>query len=173
MLRVISVNGLIAAAIISGVSAVLLWTAGDEATHGHSPWLGYLVMVVGFSFIYVAIKQHRDNNLGGVIYFGQAFKVGILVSLIASFVYVFSWEFYYRNGGENFLEEYQVSYLAELKAQGVTTEKLSQTSQDMKAFAVSYAKFHFRALVTLTEILPVGLIITLLSAYLLKSRRKV
>ncbi len=172
MLRIVLVNGLLAAAIIAGVSTVLLWTAGDDAAHNQSAWLGYLVMVVGFSFIFVAIKQHRDKNLGGIIYFGQAFKVGLLVSLIASMVYVFSWEFYYHNGGEDFIEKYQQSYLADLKAKGATEAELTQTNQDMNAFAVSYAKFYFRALITSAEILPVGLLITLLSAWLLKSQRK-
>lgn len=172
MLRIILVNGLIAAAIIAGVSTVLLWTAGDDATHNQSAWLGYLVMVVGFSFIFVAIKQHRDKNLGGIIYFGQAFKVGFLVSLIAAFFYVFSWEIYYRNGGEDYIEKYQTSYLADLKTQGATEEVLSQTSQEMNEFAVSYKKIHFRALITLIEILPVGFVITLLSAFLLKTQRK-
>ncbi len=172
MLRVVLVNGLLAAAIIAGVSTVLLWTAGGDAAHSQSPWLGYLVMVVGFSFIFVAIKQHRDKNLGGIIYFGQAFKVGLLVSMIASLAYVISWEVYYHNGGEDFIEKYQANYLADLKTKGATEVELAQTSQEMNDFAVSYAKFHFRALITLAEIFPVGLIITLLSAWLLKSQRK-
>jgi len=119
MLKIILVNGLMAAVIIAGVSNLLVWLAGDDAAHSHSAWLGYLAMVVGFSFIFVAIKQHRDKNLGGVLYFSQAFKVGLLVSLIAS-----------------------------------------------------YTKFYFRALIRLMEILPVGLIITLLSAFLLKTQWK-
>ncbi len=172
MFKVIVVNGLIGATIISAVSMLLLWTAGDDAANGHSMWLGYLVMVVGLSFVFVAIKQHRDNNLGGVIGFVQSFKVGFSVSLIAAFIYVFSWEIYYQNAGGGYIESYQESYLLELKEQGATAEELAQTAAEMNDFALSYAKFYFRAMITLMEILPVGIVITLLSSLLLRTQRK-
>lgn len=49
--------------------------------NGHSPApygvvLGYLTMLIALSAVFVAIKRHRDADLGGVIRFWPAFGLG-------------------------------------------------------------------------------------------------
>lgn len=170
MKKIVLINGLIAAVIISGISSYLLWSAGDDVDNSHSVWLGYLIMIVGLSVIFVAVKQHRDNNLGGVISFKTAFLIGFLITLITATFYVFSWELYYQSIGQDYIANYQTSYLENLTNQGASIGEIEKTKQEMAAFSVQYERFYFRAFITLLEILPVGLIVALFSALLLKTK---
>lgn len=172
MKKIVLINGLIAAALIAGISAALLWSAGPDANHAQSEWLGYLVMIIGLSMIFVGIKQHRDNNLGGVIGFGTGFQVGLFITLIASAIYVLSWEAYYQTGGQDFIADYQASYLEQMRADGADAEEIDAMAKRMDDFAAHYQKWYVRWFITLTEIFPVGLGITLISSLLLRTRRK-
>ncbi len=172
MKKIVFVNGIIAALLISGISSLMLWSAGPESSHSQSEWLGYLIMIVGLSVIFIAVKQHRDHHLGGVIGFKTAFMVGLWVTLIASACYVISWELYYQNAGQDFMAAYQESHLAKMRDDGATAAAIESFQQEMADFAALYAKFYFRAFITLIEILPVGLIISLLSASLLRTQSK-
>lgn len=171
MKKIVLINGLLAAVIIAGISSVFLWRVGADAEHSHAEWLGYLVMLVGLAFVFVAIKQHRDNNLGGVISFVKGVQIGLLVTLIAALFYVMAWELYYQNAGQGYIESYQQSYLEQLKSNGATEQEIKTTRQEMTEFADLYDKLYFRVMFTLLEILPVGLLITLLAAFLLKTKK--
>ncbi|MGJ8664196.1 MAG: DUF4199 domain-containing protein [Marinicella sp.] len=170
MKKIILVNGLIASLIISGVSSLMLWTSVNDTNFSQSEWFGYLIMIVGLSVIFVAVKQHRENNLGGVIGFKTAFLIGFLITLIASLFYVAAWEVYYQTAGQDFMSSYQNSYLENLKLQGMSEASINKTMAEMADFSDMYAKFHFRAFITLLEILPVGLVIALFSALLLRTK---
>lgn len=171
MQKIILINGLIAALIISGVSSLMLWTAGSEAAHSQAEWLGYLIMVAGLSVIYVAIKQVRDQRYGGVIGFFKALQVGLGVTLIAAVCYVASWEVYYQFAGQDFIAQYQQSQLEQLATSGASEAQLAASQQDMAQFASWYARWYVRVLITLLEILPVGVLISLLAAAMLRTRQ--
>ncbi|HMF72176.1 MAG TPA: DUF4199 domain-containing protein, partial [Flavitalea sp.] len=75
--------------IISGlvVTAMMLYSAakisrGDDFEGNEI--LGYTTMIVAFSFIFVGIKNYRDKYNQGVVSFGKAFKIGLLITLVAS-----------------------------------------------------------------------------------------
>lgn len=168
MKKIVLIYGLSASLFISGISLVFLWSAKEHT----SEWLGYLIMIVGLSLTFIAIKQYRDKNLGGIITFSKAFQVGILVTLIACAFYVASWEVYYQNSGENFIQDYQSSYVENLRSQGTPEHEINDAINEMTSFAKQYENFFFRIFITLIEILPVGFIVTLISAFLLKNQKK-
>ncbi|WP_223787655.1 DUF4199 domain-containing protein [Marinicella meishanensis] len=170
MKKIVLIHGLLASLVVVGVSAAVLWTAGPDAAHSQAEWLGYLIMIVGLSVIFVAVKQHRDHNLGGVIGFKAAFMVGLLITLITAAAYVIGWEVYYQQAGQNFMEAYQQAYLADLQSAGASAAELAATQQQMADFGALYERFYFRAFITLLEILPVGLAISVLCAVLLRTR---
>src|SRR5688572_15477661 len=53
--------------------------------------LGYASMLIAFSLVYVGIRNYRDKYNGGVISFGKAFKIGIMIVLISSTIFVVIW----------------------------------------------------------------------------------
>lgn len=164
--------------LISGlvVSIVMLCTMNylshceGSVDYGTSMLIGYASMLIAFSLVYVGIKNYRDKYNGGVISFGRAFKIGIVIVLIASTLYVVSWLIYYYFFDSGFLEQYSANTLAELKASGATQTEIDKEMKEMANFAEMYKNPFFNAMLTYTEILPVGLIVTLISGLVLRRR---
>ena len=62
--------------------------------------------------------------------------------------------------------------LDELKAGGASQIEIDKQAKEMTDFAVMYKNPFFNALMTYAEILPVGLIVTLISSFILKRKTK-
>jgi hypothetical protein len=52
---------------------------------------GFLLLTSTLYFVFVGIRNYRDKYNGGVISFGKAFKIGIMMVLIASTIYFIAW----------------------------------------------------------------------------------
>lgn len=134
--------------------------------------IGYATMLLAFSLIFVAIKNYRDHYNGGVISFGKAFRIGLFISLIASTIYVLAWVIYYFTSGTNFIEEYSAYQIDHLKSAGASPAMIEAEVAKMKEFAQLYQNPFFNALITYTEILPVGLLLSLIAAFVMKRKQK-
>lgn len=170
MKKMVLIYGFLASLIVVGVSSLFLWSSAPDSSLSHSEWLGYLTMVLGLSVIFVAVKQHRDHNLGGVIGFKSALLVGLLVTLITTVCYVLAWEIFFQQLGQSYLAEFTQQYLLELEQGGASPDELAATRQEMSEFGALYNRFYFRMFITALEILPVGLVISFLCAALLRTR---
>ncbi len=168
MSKIVLTFGILAGLINAAVAMLLTSIAGEEMMHANSEWIGYLVMIIALSMIFVGVKQYRDNYLGGVIKFGKAFLVGLYIALIASAFYVGSWEIYLQTSDVNFMETYATSVIENMKAEGASEEAISEMEDQIQFYSDMYENPIFRVLLTLSEILPVGLIISLISAALLR-----
>ena len=126
---------------------------------------GYLTMIIALSTIFFATKQFRDKYNGGSINFGKAFQVGIGITLVATVIYVICWEIYYTNFASDFSNQY-LAYLKEgLVEQGKTTAEIDAEMATTKEMFDSYDNSMLMRLgMTALEIIPVGLIITLISS---------
>jgi len=170
--RVIFTYGLISGAVIILFSIfVLIGLNGGQGHHGNL-FLGYLVMIVGLSSIFVAVRQYRNERLGGVIRFWPALKLGLGIAIVASLVYVAIWEVYMAATHYTFMDNYTAQLLADKRAAGVTGAAYQQAAKDMEAMRANYANPFFRMAETFAEIMvPVGLLIPLISAALLRNPR--
>ncbi len=172
MRKIILTYGAIAGAVIifSMTLGIYAAQAGADSFFA-SEALGYTIMLIGFSMIFVATKKYRDDELGGVINFGTAFKVGLGISLIAGVVYVFVWEINLFLTDYAFIEEYTASIIENARNSGFSEEQIQQTIEEMEVMKQRYGKVLFRLPMTFTEIFPVGLLISLISAFLFKNPR--
>jgi hypothetical protein len=127
-------------------------------------------MLLAFSLVFVGVKQYRDKFNAGQISFGKAFRIGFFIVLVASTMYVVAWLFNYYLLMPDFLEKYSAHMLEEMKAQGASAEKIQKESKEMASFAKMYQNPFFNALMTYVEILPVGVVVTLISAMILKRK---
>ena len=93
--------------------------------------------------------------------------VGLGIGLVASLFYVFSWEVYMWRTGGTFVADYAAN-IAIMRADGKSAAEIAQFSSEMAAFAEQYKNPLFRMALTLTEILPVALLVALVSAALLR-----
>jgi hypothetical protein len=70
----------------------------------------------------------------------------------------------------DFGEKYAAQTIEQLKASGASATEIAKQTKEMNDFAVMYKNPLFNALITYTEILPVGLIVTILCALILKRK---
>jgi len=171
MKKNVLVFGLIAGVISS------LWFIGQTLSGTHADFdngmlIGYASMLVAFSMIIVAIKKYRDTQNGGGISFGRALSIGLLVSFIASTFYVLVWLVYYYTIGTDFMDQYAAYIMDQLRESGATQAMIEAQQKEMREFAEMYKNPLFVALFTYMEILPVGILVSLIAALVMKRKSK-
>ena len=169
MARIIIVYGLVAGLIIiAGVIGTIAIEGGEP--HGNV-WLGYLIMLLGMSAVFMGVKQHRDRHNGGVIKFLPALGVGLGIALFASLAYVLVWEAYLAATDYAFMDQYIAATLEARRAEGLSGQAYRDLEAQMREMAVAYQSPLFRLPMTFVEIFPVGLLVSIVSAVLLRNSR--
>lgn len=169
------VFGIIAGVIISifmGISMAIMSCGSGDADGGTTSMIiGFSAMAVAFSFIFVGIKNYRDKQNGGIITFGKAFLLGLLISLIASTLYVITWAVEFHFFMPDFMDKYSAMQVKQLQESGMSGTALTDAMKDIESATYNYKHnpFFFAAY-TYMEILPVGLIITLISSFILRKK---
>jgi hypothetical protein len=168
MLRSILKFGLIAGLVV-GISDFTLFPGLGDSPHMENGMLiGYSVMLVALSMVFIGIKQYRDKDLGGVIRFWPAVGLGVAISAIAGLFYVAAWEASQAITHADFAAVYSNAVLEQAKAKGASVAELAKMSAEMAAFKLQYANPMWRLPMIFTEIFPVGVLVSLVSAALLR-----
>ncbi len=134
--------------------------------------VGYTAIVVSFLFVFFGIRSYRDNVAGGTITFGRAFSVGILITVISCLCYVATWEILYfkMHFMAGFMDQYVAVSIDRLKASGASPETVQAEVVRMNNFKRLYQNPLFNAAITFVEPFPVGLIMTVMSAAILRKK---
>ena len=152
--------------IIGAIIATLAFADGD---HGASAlFLGYLIMIVALSMIFFAVKRYRDQELGGVIKFVPAFLMGLGITAVAGVIYVLVWEVYLAATNYTFMDAYASAMIEAERAKGAAGD-LAKVTEEMESAKALYANPLTRMAMTFVEIAPVGLLIALISAAILRN----
>jgi hypothetical protein len=173
MKRTVIIYGLTAGAVVSAfMSTTMLLTANDEKVHTgvSSMVVGYLGMLISFALIFVAIKSYRDKQNNGIISFGKAFSMGLLISLIASTLYVITWAIVYHNFLPDYMDRYCAAMIEEAKA-SLSGPALQAEIDEINKAKEMYATLLGFTLFTYAEILPVGILVSLIAALVLKRKK--
>ena len=163
--------GLIAGLVVAIPMNLMMATMSDHAPLAWGMVFGYVTMLVALSAVFIAIKRYRDGELGGVIGFWPAPALGIGISVIAGIIYSLAWELSLALSHADFASAYANTLIAEKKAAGASAEAIAKLTAEMDAFKVQYANPLYRMPMTFTEIFPVGVLVSLISAALLRNRR--
>ena len=134
--------------------------------------IGYTTMVLSFLLVFFGIRSYRENVGGGTITFGRALAVGILITLVSCICYVVAWEIIYFKFMPDFVAKYTAYAVEKVKASGDSPEAIQAKLQEMKKFRAMYDNPFVNAAITFTEPFPIGLIITLVSALILRKKSK-
>ena len=171
MLRIALIYGAIAGTIVIGVMTFGIILDGDEKGAASGQVFGYLTMLVALTLIFVGVKRHRDVNHGGVIKFMPAFLTGLAIAAVAGVFYVIGWEIYLASTDHAFIEQYTAAVIEKKKAAGLAGADLEKLIADMDAMAKNYTNPLFRIPITFSEIFPVGLLISIVSAAILQNSK--
>lgn len=170
MARIIFTFGILTGTVIIGSAILGIVLTSGESIH-FLEWLGYLVMLVALSMIFVGIKRYRDQYLGGVITFVTATLVGLGIAVVASVIYVAVWEVYLAMTDHAFIVDYAQGIIAAKEADGVSSNDMQVLVAEMAQMREQYANPLYRLPMTFVEIFPIGLLVTLLSAAVLRNSK--
>ena len=163
--------------LISGVIVAILMGIttlfADRIGFDRAIIVGYTSMLIAFLLVFFGIKSYRDNIGNGEISFGRAFTVGILITLVTCAFYVISWEILYYTVLSDFPEKYGNYVMEQARASGATPEQLAQKLEEVKQMkSLLDNPLIGPAVIFISEPLPVGLVMTLISAAILRKRRR-
>jgi hypothetical protein len=134
--------------------------------------IGYAGMIAAFSFIFIGIRNYRDKFNSGTITFGKAFLTGFYMSLVASTIYVGVWLIDYYVFIPDFLDKYIAHVMRETKADGASPSELTEKASEMASFKELYKNPILVVVISYAEVLPLGMIISLISAFFLKRKQR-
>ena len=169
MKKVVLTFGLISGSIM----AVLMWLTIPLISHREGfdggELLGYSSMLVAFLMIFFGIRTYRQNN-DNVVSFGRAFSVGILISLISCVMYVASWEVMNYTIMPDFAHKYSEQMIKKAQKEGKSAAQVAAIAKEMAEFEENYKNPLFNVGMTFLECFPVGLVVTLISAAILRKK---
>ncbi|MBO0799519.1 MAG: DUF4199 domain-containing protein [Blastocatellia bacterium] len=174
MRKVTIIFGLIAGITVSVFSFVTMTMCRNGIIGlDKSDFIGYGAMIIALSMIFFGIKSYRDNQLNGVIGFGKGVQVGLLITLVASLIYAFAGDIFYRidpEGNAALMDKYSDYHINKIKAEGAQPAKIEQKVKEMSDLKEMAKNPVIRFGISLAIILPVGIVITLFSAAILRRR---
>jgi hypothetical protein len=160
--------------LISGaIMAVLMCATMPfvNALGDHSLLVGYAGIVAGFLAVYFGVRSYRDNVRGGSIGFGRALGVGLLIALIGSLCYVATWEVLYYRFMPDFYSRYAQSAVEKARTSGTSDAEIVKMRAAMDQMVKSAENPAWVAAMTFVEPFPVGFVIALVSAGVLRRKR--
>lgn len=171
MKKLVLIYGLIAGIINAALMMILmpLWSESKDFSMGEV--FGYLSMVLALSMIFVGIYKYRQHYGGGSITFLKAFKIGILITLIASAIYVAGWMIYSHFINPGVMDEYFNYALEQVRNSDASAAEIERKVEEMKKFKEMYQNTWIQIGITFTEILPVGIIMTIIASLVLKRKQ--
>lgn len=137
---------------------------------GKSEIAGFVFMILALSTTLIGVKNYRDKEKGGVISFKDAFLSGFYIILVTSVIYVVGWMIYYPTIATDFNEQYMTFQLEKYEAGGLTGEELSKATADLSRQIEMYKDPMIRIGFTFLEIFPIGLIVAVIAALILKRK---
>ncbi|MEP6591803.1 MAG: DUF4199 domain-containing protein [Gemmatimonadota bacterium] len=162
--------GLIAGGIMAAMMTLTI-VFEKQFGWGQNEVFGYTTMLLAFLMVYFGIRSYRDNVMAGSIGFGRAFKVGVLITVVASTCYVAAWEVSYHTVATDFVEKYAARSVEKARTSGATDAEVAATKAEMDKFAVQYKNPAINIAYTYIEVLPLGIVVTLVSAGVLSRKR--
>ena len=124
-------SGLIVSILMLFTISYMSYCAGN-VDYDTSMLIGYASMLLAFSLVFIGIRNYRDKYNEGIISFGKAFKIGLMMVLIASTIYVIAWLVDYYFFIPDFMDKISAHELDKLKASGATAVEIDKQTKEIK-----------------------------------------
>lgn len=170
MKKIILVYGMAAGLILVAMIYVMMALVGNTCDFDKWESVGFISMALAFSMLFFAIRKYRDKIAGGTITFNQGFRIGLPITIIASALYVIGWMIYFNYIDHTFIERYTVFFERKLNESGKTPAEIKSELSAFKANMANYNNPWVMSLSTFLEVFPIGLVITILCAFLMRRK---
>lgn len=174
MKKIVIVYGLISGLII----AATVWITAiaierDAINFGWLELTGYASMIVALTMVFFGIKSYRDDIGKGMISFWKGVQVGFLISLISAVLYwggAMSYGIVSPNFETKFISKFTEMTLNKLTEKGASQEEIDRAMEEVAIVGKLFRDPLLFLLVCMIEMLPVGIVITLISSALLRRK---
>jgi len=171
MRKIIVTFGLISGAI-SSLMMIALVSFGNRIGFDRGAIIGNTSIVLSFLMVFFGIRTYRDNIGNGQITFLKAFSVGLCITLISCIIYVATWEVIYYSFLPGFWDAYGAHLAQKLTVSGASPAAVQAKLEQVRKYKELYKNPFFNAVLTFIHPFPIGLVITLISALVLRRRRQ-
>lgn len=161
--------GLISGVLVSIFLIIGTNLAGGNLNYDLAQILGYAGMIIAFSTIFIAIKRQREQQ--GHITFKEAARIGLGITLIASLLYTITWMIISNGPGTTeMMDNYFKEAIEGIENSGVSQDEMQKQLDRLNRMKNNYSNPFYKFVITLLEIFPVGFIVTLISALILRKK---
>ena len=167
MKKIVLTFGLISgaiAAVLMGLTLLVVHRIGFD----HGFLFGYAGIIASLLPVYFGIRAYREQ--AGALTFGRGFAIGLLISLVSTVCYIVAWQVIYFNFWPDFMDQWAAHAVAQAQASGATAEAVAELRQQMAGFKEAYDNPLTNAAYTFLEPFPVGLLVSLVSAAVLRRK---
>lgn len=170
MKKTVPTFGLISGAIsAAGMLATLPFA--DKIGWDKGAVVGYTIIILSALMVFFGVRSYRENVADGRLTFGRGFAVGILIALISGVCYVATWEVIYYKLMPDFTDKYTAHMVEKAKASGASPQQIAETERQAAQFKQMYNNPLINVAMTFAEVFPIGLVVTLLSAAILRKKQ--
>ena len=169
MKKTVLTFGLLSGAVIA-VMMCLTVPFADRIGFDRSVIVGYTTIVISMLFVYFGVRSYRDNVLGGEVTFARAFQAGLCIAVISSVCYVIAWLVLFYGFIPDFADQYAAYVVDSVRANGGSEADIEAAIKQADNAKAMLANPIINAAVAFIEPLPVGLLVALISAVVLRKR---
>lgn len=145
-----------------------LWLGGG-LSYTSQEIIGYATMIASLSFIFMGIKHYRDKVNNGVVSFGTALGIGMLISMLVGLGIGLADYMYTTMINPDFMTEYMEYTLKGMKetlsAADYEIQK-AQLEEQMKAYGNPF----MLAFIMFFTVVVIGFVISLISGLILQRK---
>jgi F0F1-type ATP synthase assembly protein I len=157
--------------IYSSLVLVVLFSVSlsmGEQDFALSEIIGYASILVSMVFVFLGIRQYREEVGDGQISFWQAFKVGIMIVLIPALTFGLIDLVYVTYINPDFIENYYAHVVEDMKA-SLSAEEFAIKLKDMEAEKEMFTSPTVQFFVMALTVFLIGVIASLISSFILKN----
>ncbi|WP_431132673.1 DUF4199 domain-containing protein [Psychroserpens mesophilus] len=155
------------------IIAILLFLValvfGKELNYSSQEIIGYATMVASLSFVFFGIKHYRDNVNNGLVTFGKALLIGVLISVLVGLGIGIADYIYTKVINPNFSQEFLETSISNLETT-VSGKELESKKKELITYMNNYGSSEFLAFIMFSTVLIIGFIISLISALILQRK---
>jgi len=157
------------AAVTICILFIVSLTLGKNLSLTIQEMIGYASMVISLIFVFFGIRHYRDKENNGILSFGKALAIGMLISLLAAVAFGILDVVYVKVINPDFTTEYYAQLAEKMRNTLPEAEfkvKLSEIEAEKELFSNPIMSF----LLMSSMVVIIGFIISLISALLLQRK---
>ena len=159
--------------LLSGaLAAVLMTLTALKPDFENGQYIGYAGILLSMLFVYFGVRSYREQVSGGTLSFGKGFQVGLLIAIVSCVCYVIAWMIVSDVLMPDFMEKYIQHTLTKMQQSGASALEIEKYTTDMAEFKAMYKNPLVKFGLTFLEPFPVGFLVALISALVLRKNVK-